>query len=89
MRIFLITSLHHILESKKNLGDLKYYNLGNDFETLKIRIRREFIRYKASKIVYEWKVHLEIFSLPQAKENSWQYLLLRTDVSQKIVFGCP
>ena len=66
-----------------------YCNLGTDFETLKIRIRREFIRYKASKIVYEWKVHLEIFSLPQAKENSWQYLLLRTDISQKIVFGCP
>ena len=48
--------------------------------------RREFIR-KASKIVHEWNVHLEIFSRPQAKENSRQYLLLRTDILQKKVVG--
>ena len=38
--------------------------------------RREFIG-QASKIVYEWNVHLEIFSLPQVIENCRQYLLLR------------
>ena len=80
-------SLHHILEwpfFKKNIVTweviLKHY---------KSEIRGEFIRYKASKIVYEWKVHREIFILPQAKENSSQYLLLRTDISQKTVFRCP
>ena len=34
-------------------------------------------------------VHLEIFSLPQAIENSREYLLLRTDIIQKTVVGCP
>ena len=33
--------------------------------------------------------HLESFSLPQAIENSRQLLLLRTDISQKTVTGCP
>ena len=33
--------------------------------------------------------HLESFSLPQAVENSRQLLLLRTDISQKTVTGCP
>ena len=50
--------------------------------------RREFIRY-VTKIVHEWKGHLEIFSLPQGIENSRQFLLLRTDIIQKTVAGCP
>ena len=29
----------------------------------------------ALKIVHEWNAHLEIFSRPQAKENSRHYLL--------------
>ena len=33
--------------------------------------------------------HLEIFSRPQIIENSRQYLLLRTDILQKTVVGCP
>ena len=33
--------------------------------------------------------HLENFSLPQAIENSGQLLLLRTDILQKTVTGCP
>ena len=41
----------------------------------------------ASKIVHEWNGHLEIFS--QVKENSRQNLLLRTDILQKTVVGCP
>ena len=41
-------------------------------------------------IAHECKVHLAIFSSSQAKENSRpQYLLLRTDISQKTVDGCP
>ena len=39
--------------------------------------RREFIR-EASKIVREWNVHLAIFSR-----------VLRTDILQKTVVGCP
>ena len=35
----------------------------------------------------EWNGHLEIFS--QVKENSRQNLLLRTDILQKTVVGCP
>ena len=40
-------------------------------------------------IVHEWNGHLEIFSGPQVIENSRQYLLLRTDILQKTVVGCP
>ena len=32
---------------------------------------------------------LEIFSLPQATENSSQFLFPRTDILQKTVVGCP
>ena len=49
---------------------------------------REFIiYYKALKIVQEWLPR--ILSLPQVIENSRQFVLLRTDISQKIVVGCP
>ena len=41
------------------------------------------------KIVHEWKGYLEIFSRPQVIENSRQNFLLRTDISQKTVAGCP
>ena len=41
------------------------------------------------KILHEWNSHLEIFSLPQVIEHSRQYLLLRTDILQKTVIGCP
>ena len=50
--------------------------------------RREFIRL-SFEIVHEWNVHLEISSRPEAEENSRQSLLLRTDVLQKTVVGCP
>ena len=40
-------------------------------------------------IVREWNVHLEICSRPQVIENSRQCLLLRTDILQKRVAGCP
>ena len=40
-------------------------------------------------MVHEWNVHLEIFSRPQAEENFRQNLLLRTDILQKTVVGCP
>ena len=50
--------------------------------------RSRFIE-EASKIVHEWNRHLEIFSHAQVTENSRQYLLLRTDILQKTVVGCP
>ena len=37
----------------------------------------------------EWNGHLEMFSCPQLIEKSRQYLLLRTDILQKTVVGCP
>ena len=37
----------------------------------------------------KWNVHLEIFSRPQAIENSRQYLLLWTDILKKTIIGCP
>ena len=37
----------------------------------------------------EWNGHLEIFSRPLVKEKSRQYVLLRTGILQKTVFGCP
>ena len=59
-------------------------------KNLTLENRREFIRY-ASKIVHEWNpgFHLEIFSLHQAIENSRIFFLLRTDILQKTVVGCP
>ena len=42
-----------------------------------------------SKIVHERNGHLEIFRCPQEIEDSRQYLLLRADVLQKSVVGCP
>ena len=44
---------------------------------------------KLRKLVQEWSGHLENFSLPQAIENSRQFLPLRTDISEKTVVGCP
>ena len=41
------------------------------------------------KIVHKWNGHLEIFSLPQAKENVRQFLLVQTDILQKTVTWCP
>ena len=44
---------------------------------------------KLRNFVHERNGHLENFSLPQAIENSRQFLLLRTDISQKTVIGFP
>ena len=59
-------------------------------EILTSENRREFIR-QALKIVHEWNGNLEIFSRPQVRENSRQYLLLGTDIDilKKTVVGCP
>ena len=51
--------------------------------------RREFIRYKLQKLYMNGTVSLEIFSRHQVIENSRKYLLLRTDILQKTVVGCP
>ena len=39
-------------------------------------------------MTHEWNDHLVIFSLPQAIENSREFLLLRTDILQETVVGC-
>ena len=50
---------------------------------------REFTR-QALKIVHEWNGRLEIFSRPEVRENSRQYLLLGTDhILKKTVVGGP
>ena len=38
--------------------------------------------------MHEWN-GLEILSLPQGIENCRQFVLLRTDILQKTVVGCP
>ena len=40
------------------------------------------MRYRSIRVQVS-KLHLEIFSLPQAIEKSRQFLLLRTDILQK------
>ena len=47
------------------------------------------LKTHVSKIEHEWNGHLEIFSLPQAIENSREFWLLRTDIIQKTVVACP
>ena len=44
---------------------------------------------KLRKIVHDWNGHLGIVSRPRVIENSRQFLLLRTDILQKTVVGCP
>ena len=44
---------------------------------------------KPRKMYMDGTGHLEILSLPQGIENSRQFLLLRTDISQKTVVECP
>ena len=39
--------------------------------------------------IHEWNGYREIFSRRQVIENSRQYLVLRTDILQKTVVGCP
>ena len=39
--------------------------------------------------MHEWNGHIEILSFPQGIENCRQFVLLRTDILQKTVVGCP
>ena len=80
MRIFLIPPLHHILESENFRLHLSKENSVTcvvKYENQTSENRREFIR-EGSKMVHEWNVHLAIFSR-----------VLRTDILQKAVVGCP
>ena len=91
MRIFLIT-LSNIFFNPKILRFLfstkSTLIWGVQCENQTLENRREFIR-EALKILHEWNSHLEILSRPQVMENSRQHLLLRTDILQKTVVGCP
>ena len=44
---------------------------------------------KRQKVLHERNDHLEIFSRSQVIQNSRQYLLLRTNILQKTLVGCP
>ena len=58
----------------------------------KIKLQKIVIRElvdKPRKMYMDGTGHLEILSLPQGIENSRQFLLLRTDISQKTVVECP
>ena len=84
------SSLHHILESENFRFPFSKKN------SVTWVVKYEKLNFRKSKGIYEisfenctWTNHLEIFSCPQAKENSRQYLLLRTDVLREKVVGCP
>ena len=48
----------------------------------------EEVRARRQSDLYFRPAGNEILSRPQVIENSWQYLLLRTDILQKTVVGC-
>ena len=73
------SSFHHIFDSEKFRFAFFYEKKPN--------LGCEMWKIKLQKI--EWNGHLEMFNRPQAKENSRQSLLLRTDILQKTVVGCP
>ena len=93
VRIFLIPPSSTFL-NPKILGFLfcakNILTCNGQWNVKKLNFRKswEFIKW-ASKIVLEWNGDLEIFSRPQVIENSRQYVLLRTDILHKTVFGCP
>ena len=62
--------------------------MGSEIQKMKLQkiIGNSVTYYKALKIAQEWLPR--ILSLPQVIENSRQFVLLRTDISQKIVVGC-
>ena len=65
--------------------------MGSEMGKMKLQKIVENFLISFENWVHEWNGRQEIFSLPQAIENSREFLLLllRTDVSQKTVFGCP
>ena len=69
-----LCSLHRIFDSE-NVR----------WETIKLQKIVGNLLDKLRKLYLNGKV----FSLPQAIESSRQVLLLRTDISQKTVVGCP
>ena len=63
-----------------------------DSEMRKIKLQKTVIRElvdKPRKMYMDGTGRPEILSLPQGIENSRQFLLLRTDILQKTVVGCP
>ena len=73
----------------------KYSNLGSEMWKVKLHKILGNLLHKLQKIVHEWPIHvqfmdiLEIFRRPQVIENFRSYLLLRKDILQKTVVGCP
>ena len=71
------------------LLDNRFLNMSDCLRTSSALLKSRRFIGKASKIVHERNRHQEIFSRAQVTENSRQYLLLRTDILQKTVVGCP
>ena len=93
MRIFLIPLAITFLWPERGLGFVfsKKNSLNWGVKCMKFKLQKIVgnLLELASKTVHEWNDHVEIISSPQVIENSGQYLLLRTDILQKTVVGCP
>ena len=86
------SSLHHILESENYRFPFSKKNRVTwvvKYEKLNFRKSQGIYQISFENCIRQWKVHLEIFIRPQAKENYTQYFLLRTNILRKTVVGCP
>ena len=88
------SQFHRIFDSQKfQVSSSAKNSLTWGVECEKLNFRKSepwnLLDKQVRKIVREWNSDLEIVSLPQSIENSRQFLLLRTDILQKIVVGCP
>ena len=90
----LISSLHRIFQSENFSFSLSSENsLTWEVKYEKLYFRRSWnlldkLR-KSYSSVQEWNSHQEIVYLPQATENSRQFLLLRADICRKQSLGAP
>ena len=82
MKIFLIPLSITFLNPKIILGFLfsTKNSLTQRVKCEKLNLLQKIVGNLFPKIVHEWKGYLEILSCPQIKENSRQYLLLRTNL---------
>ena len=88
-RIFLIP-LSIAFLNPKILGFLFLRNLGGKMPKIKLHKIVGNLLDKLRKLyMHEWNGHLEILSFPQGIENCRQFVLLRTDILQETVVGCP
>ena len=82
MKIFLIPLSITFLNPKIILGFLfsTKNSLTQRVKCEKLNLLQKIVGNLFPKIVHEWNGHLEVLSCSQIKENSRQYLLLRTNL---------